>query len=283
MEGITLEPAHIMMEKPYLSAPGIDCVGHAVFQKAGKELVTHIHQDCMEIVFVLDGEASYHVEGQNYSMVGGEAFITFVNQPHRSLETFQSVGEIYWIQLNLACTENFLGYDRDLSIEITGRLLEINRHSFRFDSTIKTLIKRIYDEFYIRGTTPMALSSLMFLVNLVLDRVGKNDLLKNRFLELKQYIEQHISEDIRVEDLSGASGFSVSTIHHRFREYFGRSPAEYINYKKIQRSKELLLDGRSVTDTAMFLGFNTSDYFSTVFKKFNGISPTQWLNKMRTS
>lgn len=80
-----------------------------------------------------------------------------------------------------------------------------------------------------------------------------------------------------MEDLSRVCNFSVSTLQHRFKDYFGRSPAEYINYKKISRSKELLLEGNSVTETAGLLGFNTSDYFSTVFRKFTGMSPTQWL------
>ena len=50
---------------------------------------------------------------------------------------------------------------------------------------------------------------------------------------------------------------------------------------KIKKSKEYLIEGRSVTETAMILGFNTSDYFSTVFKKFNGVSPLKWVQKKR--
>ena len=47
-----------------------------------------------------------------------------------------------------------------------------------------------------------------------------------------------------------------------------------MNHKKIQRAKELLVQGESVTGTAMQLGFNTSDYFSVVFKRYTSLSPS---------
>lgn len=279
MEGMFCTPIRITMEKPYLSVPGIDYFGHHVFQKAEEPLEMHVHQDCIEIVFVFRGEQTYYTENESYPLVGGQAFISFLNQPHRSDENCQGVGEIYWMQLNLSHTEDFLGFNRELSIDTTGKLLEINRHVFRFDAQIKSLVKRTFDEFLEKGTTPLGLSSLMYLINLVLDSIRGDRLLKNRFADLEKYIEAHITEDIHIEDLSRTCGFSVSTLQHKFKEYFGRTPAEYINYEKIKRSKELLLEGRSVTETAMLLGFNTSDYYSTVFRKFNGMSPSQWLQK----
>lgn len=277
MEGITYRPMRIDMEKPYLSVSGIDYMGHAVFQKAAEPLELHTHKDCMEIVFVFGGEQTYYTENDYYPLVGGQAFISFMNEPHRSDENCQGVGEIYWFQLNLSCWENFLGFNRELSIDIISRLLEIDRHVFRFDSRIKGLVKRTFDEFYEKGTTTMALTSLMYLILQVLDCVRYDRLPKNRFSDLEKYIDAHIGQGIRIEDLSHASGFSVSTLQHKFKEYFGRTPAEYINYKKIQKSKELLLSGKTITETAMMLGFNTSDYFSTVFRKFNGVSPSNWL------
>ena len=90
-----------------------------------------------------------------------------------------------------------------------------------------------------------------------------------------------MTDNLTIEDLSRACCISVSTLQHKFKDYFGRTPAEYINYRKIERSKELLLSGKSITQTAMLLEFNTSDYFSTVFRKFNGMSPSQWLVKKR--
>lgn len=280
-EGIFDTPGRITMGKDYLSIPGIDYLGHAVFHKADAPLETHIHNNCMEFVFVVGGGQGYYIGDDYYQLVGGEGFISFMSQPHRSDENYQGVGEIYWMQLNLSCNENFLGYNRELSMEITGRLQEIDRHTFRFGPSLKKLLKSTFDEFRQKGTTITGLSSLMHLVSGVIECVHKGAFMENDLIELDKYIKNHINDDLSIEDLSKASGFSVSTIQHRFKNYFGRSPGEYINYMKIKKSKEYLIEGRSVTETAMILGFNTSDYFSTVFKKFNGVSPLKWVQKKR--
>lgn len=279
VDGVTKTPMKYMMEKPYLSVSGLDFMGHAVFQKVMEPLDMHIHKNCVEIVFVMRGEQTYYVGDTRYRLVGGQCFISFMDQPHRSDDSGQGVGEIYWMQLNLSNTEDFLGFNRELSIETTAKLLEIRRHVFQFDSTLRNLVKDTFQEFCKMGTTPMALSCLMHLVYLVIDRVHSESTAFNRFMELEKYIDAHLFENISIQDLSTACNFSVSTVQHKFREYYGRTPMEYISYKKINRSKELLLSGKSVTETAMILGFNTSDYFSTVFRKFNGMSPTQWLKR----
>ncbi len=43
------------------------------------------------------------------------------------------------------------------------------------------------------------------------------------------------------------------------------------------------MEGMSVTDIAMLLNFNTSSYFSTVFKKFTALSPMDYLKKQQDS
>ena len=60
----------------------------------------------------------------------------------------------------------------------------------------------------------------------------------------------------------------------------GISPRYYINQQKIEYSKMLLQDGMSVTDIAMLLNFNTSSYFSTVFKKYTLFSPLEYLKTL---
>ena len=84
MEGIKDMSMRIDMEKPYLSVAGVDYMGHAIFQKAAEPLELHTHKDCIEIVFVFGGEQTYYAENECYPLVGGQAFVSFLNQPHRS-------------------------------------------------------------------------------------------------------------------------------------------------------------------------------------------------------
>lgn len=280
MDGIIQTEQRVMLQKPYLSVPGIDFLGHAIFKKAAEPLTMHRHENCMEIVFVTKGSQYYYTEDNYYPVVGGQAFVSFPDQLHRTGENRQDVGEIYWMLLNLSCRENFLGFNKEMSMETTGRLLDIDCHSFRFDMTVKKVLKCMFDEFYKKGTTPLALSSLMYFIYLVLDCANQNRVLENSFPDLEKYIEDHLTEKVGIDDLCRFCNVSVSTLQHKFKLYFGRSPAEYINYRKTQKAKEFLLEGKSVTEIAMLLGYNTSDYFSTVFRKFNGCSPSQWVKQL---
>lgn len=283
LEGLHRSQDKVTMEKPYLSVPGLDYFGYAKFHRAADPLPTHFHENCLEFVFVLKGQQIYHIGETIYPTTGGEAFLSYLEQPHSSDGNGQGVGEFYWMQLNLSKPESFLGLNRELSLDLTDKLRAIGQHVFPFQPAkeIKLLLGEAFSEFLEFGTTPLAISYLTLLLQLMLSNMQEDRLEKNRFSELEKYISAHLTETIRIEDLSAACHLSPSTLQHRFKDYFGRTPAEYVNYRKIQRAKELLLEGKTITETAMLLDFNTSDYFSTVFRKFNGISPSAWLFKKR--
>ena len=57
----------------------------------------------------------------------------------------------------------------------------------------------------------------------------------------------------------------------------GISPRNFINFHKVEAAKGLLLEGHSVTDTAMALNFSSSNYFSNVFRRYTSFSPSQYL------
>lgn len=63
----------------------------------------------------------------------------------------------------------------------------------------------------------------------------------------------------------------------------GISPRRFINQQKIEAAKPLLLNRMSVTDIAMQLGFNSSTYFSTVFKQYTMYSPREYLVHRKTN
>ncbi len=50
--------------------------------------------------------------------------------------------------------------------------------------------------------------------------------------------------------------------------------------QRFREAKELLKSGQSVTDTAFALGFSSSQYFAAVFKKWAGITPSDYLSKL---
>ena len=62
-----------------------------------------------------------------------------------------------------------------------------------------------------------------------------------------------------------------------FKEQTGYPPLQYINKLRIERAKQLLADaGLSVSECAETLGFTDVNYFSRLFRKFTGVSPSKY-------
>jgi AraC-like DNA-binding protein len=102
-------------------------------------------------------------------------------------------------------------------------------------------------------------------------------------LRVLDEIEKRIEHLRSVEDLAAVAGLSVSHFHAKFRRQTGISPAEYLTRWKLERAKAMLASGRhSVTETAHRLGFSSSQYFATVFRKFVRCTPRSFLPKART-
>lgn len=95
--------------------------------------------------------------------------------------------------------------------------------------------------------------------------------------EVLQYIENHIKDDIKIEELAKQMALSVSRFHFNFVKATGIPPREYILRRKIESAKnELWSSDRTVTEIAYEYGFSSSQYFATVFKRFCYMSPLDY-------
>ena len=97
--------------------------------------------------------------------------------------------------------------------------------------------------------------------------------------QAQRYIDAHIRENILLEDVAKYCNLSISRFKQKFAQAIGKSPRSYINIKKIELAKELLLDSHSITDVAIDLGFNNISYFSSVFKKYTLKSPREFVQQ----
>ena len=91
------------------------------------------------------------------------------------------------------------------------------------------------------------------------------------------YIHAEFAGDISVPELSELAGISQQHFCRIMKELFHCSPMEYINRVRLDAASKLLLEGRTVNETALLTGFKTAGYFSTVFKKKEGCSPLEYV------
>lgn len=96
---------------------------------------------------------------------------------------------------------------------------------------------------------------------------------------VKKYINEHVSQRLSLNEVAAVFGISPNYLSQLFGKYNDLGFSEYINTCKIHESKRLLDEGNlKVYEVADMLGFESSFYFSKVFKKVEGVSPTEYLN-----
>lgn len=92
-----------------------------------------------------------------------------------------------------------------------------------------------------------------------------------------RYINEHYGDDITLSELACLSGVSPQYFDRVFRERLNMRPMEYIARVKISKAKSMLLDcDMSVTQLSKSLGYTSPTYFGIVFKKYEGISPSEF-------
>ncbi|MBT9371831.1 AraC family transcriptional regulator [Rhizobium sp. CSW-27] len=76
-----------------------------------------------------------------------------------------------------------------------------------------------------------------------------------------------------VETVLASIPYNLDYFRRTFRRQVGLTPTKYQEFKRMERAMGLLAGGRSVKQTAAFVGYSDSYYFSRMFKHYIGVSP----------
>ncbi len=79
-----------------------------------------------------------------------------------------------------------------------------------------------------------------------------------------------------IERLCREMAMSRTLFYLKLKTFTGKSPQDFIRIIRLERAAALLRSGHSVTDSAYLTGFDNAKYFSTVFKKYFGVSPSKY-------
>jgi PAS domain S-box-containing protein len=91
------------------------------------------------------------------------------------------------------------------------------------------------------------------------------------------YIMQNYRGHIAVEDLAEITGMSVRQLERRFKSLFRVTPVVYVNRHRVQKACLALRNSEaSVTDVALQVGFYDSSHFVRQFRRFMGMTPTEY-------
>lgn len=107
-----------------------------------------------------------------------------------------------------------------------------------------------------------------------------SDLYSTRSVHIKKVIDLHRYSNLGLEELAKLCNLSLSSFKREFKKTFNDTPNNYITEQKLLRAKELLnITEMSIGEIAYGVGFNDPLYFTRIFKKKIGESPTGYRHK----
>ncbi len=111
-----------------------------------------------------------------------------------------------------------------------------------------------------------------------------NNLLSDsRIATVVKYIKQHLTEkNMSVDSLAEIAYLSSSHFYKQFKNTLGVSPIEFINTERIKFAKKLLAKNKwQISEVAYLSGYNNVSYFNRIFKKYEQISPGNYVKAIK--
>ena len=253
-----------------------------------EEYPNHWHP-AVEIVMPLEGEYSMDCNDIPFHLRERDIIIICPGVLHH---LYAHQGRRIIFQVDLSMIQSFDEYDSFFAIMQPAIMITPEDFPEIHDTCVR-LMKDIYDEYF--GNAPLRNFSIVqkFLKMLVLtgrsytaspDRfVGikptKQQEYTEKFLSICNYLNQHCTEDLTLEDVADMAGFSKYHFSRLFKEFAGMSFYKYLNTRRIAYSEKLLLDPDiNVTEVAIRSGFNSISAFMRMFKIVRNCTPTQFRN-----
>ena len=274
--------------------PGLKNLAHHNMSTSFQTDPFHFHSEIIEIHCMMKGErVVYLEEGENITrhiIYGNEVFLTYPYEIHQNGDSSQSPCEFYAFQIDLRNRNHLLFLDEEHSIYLSNLLLNLRNRHLQLSSPNISLLRKSFNLFSSSEPHDIKLgvaTLCCFLFNLqymLPVEHGALNFSDKNIQKAVEYISENLTSVISLEHLAKLSGYSVSRFKTKFKSETGIPPAEFINLQKIKFAKTLLeTTDISITELSYKLAFASSNYFSSVFKKFLNITPQQYKKNFRSS
>ncbi len=227
-----------------------------------------------QIIYITSGAGTYVVEEKTYKIRPGSIMLIFPGVKHSYKPDLKTGWTEYWIGFSGPYPENL--YKTNV-ITPTKSHFELGLHD-----TILYIYNKIFDQireqkpgFQIRcGADTISLLAEIISLSRNQDlKSGNEEVVEN----IKFILEENLYKNLDINSISEKMSMSKPQLNTIFKSYTGMSPYQYFLNIKINKAKEWLdLDTYPVKEIALNLSFSDPLYFTRLFTKKTGVSPSKW-------
>lgn len=249
---------------------------------SNRNFALHDH-DYYEIFMFIEGDSRYIVEDRNYSLAPYDIIIIRRHEMHRVFHNSVTKYTRFVLHLNpdffkeMHCEEyeaQFLSPNSYIGNKINSDDVHSNGI---YDAYLR--LKKYSDDFS-KSCTPIISSQIVEILYLInqITSFSKGDIKNKPIQAIISYINKNYSENITLEDLSRQFYISKYHLCRIFKQATGYTPHSYITHKRITRVRELVQEGKNLTDSVNIAGFeNYSSFYRSYMKEYGSTPKTLFL------
>ena len=282
-----------------LSAPGKQAFHARLYYNrvspGKRSYIAHSHP-AMEIVYFNYCYGTFTLKDKQYSIEPGDIFIFRSNEQHHVTEIcgdedvvtmgFHFFPDLFWSHSNDTFDAKYTKIFSSKNPRFENRL-ERNSPVTR---QIRQLLDLICEEFETQSQD-YGLMIKSYLIAILVLLIRQQDLLGadtmaninvtsenvRRIQLAMDFIDQHITDELTLKELSLVANMSTSYFSQLFKELNGFSAWDYIISKRVDQAQRLLISSNeSIYSIALQSGFNNTTNFYKAFKKITGVSPSTY-------
>ncbi len=236
-----------------------------------------------QILYIASGKAYFYFDSSSESTIvtAGHMVIYRPKESQRYIYYGVDQTEVYWVHFTGSNVKNILrsyGIKDNMRIIPTGTSLEYTRI---FKQMIQEL-QRCQTDY--KELLALLLRQILISIHRQLTNEHK---LRNEYLDKEielaiQYFNDNYNTEINIEAYAASRGMSVSWFIRNFKQYTNTTPMQYIVSIRITNAQVLLeTTNYNITEIGSIIGYDNPLYFSRIFRKQKGVSPSEYRNQCR--
>lgn len=250
-----------------------------------EEYPIHWHSE-LEIIMPLQNIYTVIINEKTYTLREGDILIIGSGVLHHLL---QQEGERIIFQPAFSLLHNISELESILSLLSPVTLITPEKDP-DIHGHIRDLILEMKEEYF--DQPPLTEAAIYYRLIQMFVLIGRkyNDTLEKfemtgrkkkeyteKFIHVCNYINDHCTEDLTLEEAADLAGFSKYHFTRLFKTFTGMTFYKYLNQKRIAHAEKLLIDPEvSITEAALHSGFNSLSTFIRMFKLIKGCTPTEF-------
>lgn len=241
--------------------------GHNIGPKVPEEYLVH---------HVLAGKGTFQSMGKTYTLGPGDSFFIFPGELIRYTADEVDPWTYRWIGFRGDRAEQTLA-ELDISTFKPVARPDSHRRAAALYRQMEHLLERGEPGCNLRS------GGLLRLLLAEYERTGRSEGAEGRRSVTEQLAERTIrwlgvqySQPVSIEEMSRSLGYNRTHLSKMFKQHTGMTPMQYLLKIRMERAKLLLREPLTVEQVAASVGFSDALYFSKQFRKWCGLSPTDY-------